>query len=121
LTDAALELGRVLPRLDRVHVDDAVDAVVALLQRDELDDRAEIVAEMQVTGRLHAGKDPFLEGHCVGSLPQLELRVVLRGVPMPRRPRATQGRRHPRCQRGRARYSAPPSERIPFLLNRNTL
>ena len=43
------------------HVDDAVEAVVALLQLDEALDRAEIVAEMQVPGRLHAGKHPLLE------------------------------------------------------------
>jgi hypothetical protein len=37
-----------------VQIDDAVDAVEALLQRDELHDGAEIVAEMQVAGRLDA-------------------------------------------------------------------
>ena len=46
---------------DRVHVDDAIDAVVGILQRDEPLNRAEIVAEMQVPGRLHAGKYPLLE------------------------------------------------------------
>ena len=46
------ELGR-----DRVQVDDAVDAVVALLQGDELADRAEIIAQMQIARGLHAGKD----------------------------------------------------------------
>jgi hypothetical protein len=37
-----------------MQVDDAIDAVVALLQFHEPLDRAEIVAEMQVAGRLDA-------------------------------------------------------------------
>ena len=37
-----------------------------LAQLDELDDRAEIIAEMQVSGRLHAGKYQLFESH-VGS------------------------------------------------------
>ncbi len=60
---ALRQLGRVLPHRDRVQVDDAVDAVVAVLQLDEALDRAEIVAEVQVAGRLHAGKHQFLERH----------------------------------------------------------
>ena len=63
LADGARQLGRILPHGDRVHVDHAIDAVVALLQRDELHDGAEIVAEMQVAARLHPGKHPLLEGH----------------------------------------------------------
>ena len=52
-------------RGQRMQVDDAVDAVVAVLQRDEVADGAEIVAEMQIAGRLDAGKDERLEGgHC---------------------------------------------------------
>jgi nucleoside-diphosphate-sugar epimerase len=39
---------------DRVHVDDAIDAVVRFLQLHEVDDRAEIVAEMQIACRLDA-------------------------------------------------------------------
>ena len=57
------QLARVLPHRDGVQVDHAIDAVVALLQRDELGDRAEIIAEVQVAGRLHAGKHAFLERH----------------------------------------------------------
>src|SRR5260221_415346 len=48
---------------DGVQVDHAIDAVVLVLQRDELRDGAEIIAEMQVAGRLHAGKHPLLECH----------------------------------------------------------
>src|SRR5690606_14681406 len=43
-------------------VDDAIDAVGAVLQGDEFADGAEIVAEMQVPGRLDAGKDELPEG-----------------------------------------------------------
>jgi hypothetical protein len=51
---------------DRVQVDDAVDAVVLLLQGNELADGAEIVAEMEIARRLDAGKDERLEsGHDV--------------------------------------------------------
>jgi hypothetical protein len=35
-----------------------------LLQFDEIDDRAEVIAEMQITGRLDARKNPFHECHC---------------------------------------------------------
>ena len=53
-------------RGQRMQVDDAIDAVIAILQRDELADRAEIIAEMQIAGRLDAGKHEFLEfGHDV--------------------------------------------------------
>jgi hypothetical protein len=47
-----------------VKIDDAIDAVMRSLQLDEFDDRAEIIAEMQVSRRLHAGEDAFNEfGH----------------------------------------------------------
>ena len=49
-------------RGQRMQVDDAIDAVVVVLQRDEFADGAEIVAEMQIAGRLDAGKDERLEG-----------------------------------------------------------
>src|SRR5690606_14620620 len=54
---AASQFGRVLPHRERVHVDDAVEAVEAFLQLHPVPDGAEIVAEMQVAGRLDAGKD----------------------------------------------------------------
>ena len=44
-----------------MQVDDAVEAVEAVLQRDEAGDRAEVIAEVQVAGRLDAGKHPLLE------------------------------------------------------------
>ena len=57
----ARQLGRVLPDRDGVHVDHAIDAVVVFLQRHEFGDGAEIIAEMQVAGRLHPGKHLLLE------------------------------------------------------------
>jgi hypothetical protein len=45
-----------------VHVDDAIDAFVRVLHRHPIDHRAEIVAERQVAGRLHAGEYTGGEG-----------------------------------------------------------
>ena len=60
---------RVLRHGDGVQIDDAVEAVVGLLQLDEFDDRAEIVAKMQIAGGLHAGKDALGEaGHVMRRL-----------------------------------------------------
>ena len=57
------KLGRAAPDGDacgdRVQVDDAIEAVVRLLQLHEIDDRAEVIAEMQIAGRLDARKNPF--------------------------------------------------------------
>ncbi len=49
--------GRVLPGGDRVQVDDAEDAVVPVLQRHPVADRAQVVAEGGHAGRLDAGED----------------------------------------------------------------
>ena len=50
------KLGRTTPDVDavrdRMHVDDAIDAVVRVLQFYEVDDRAEVIAEMQIACRL---------------------------------------------------------------------
>src|SRR5581483_10614872 len=94
-----------LPHRDGVQIDHAIDAVILLLQRHELDDRAEIIAEVQIAGGLHPGKDQLLECHC--------------GTPccaghMPRRARAAQGdgracllrRRVVDCLQRPPRYSA---------------
>ena len=61
LADRLVQLLGVLPDRDRVHVDDAVDALVRLLHLDESHDGAEVVAEVQIAGRLHAGEHQFLE------------------------------------------------------------
>ena len=67
LAGVARELGRAAPHVDplrdRVHVDDAIDAVVRLLHLHEVDDRAEVIAEMQITRRLDAGKNLFNKSH----------------------------------------------------------
>src|SRR5262249_3205678 len=68
LADRARQLGWVLPGGDGVQVNHAIAAVVALRQLDESLDRAEIIAEMQIAGRLHAGKDEMLERHDTLSL-----------------------------------------------------
>ena len=61
LADARFQLYRVLRDRDGVQIDDAIDAVMRALQFDEFDDRAEIIAKVQISGRLHAGKNPFGE------------------------------------------------------------
>src|SRR5262249_17871094 len=57
------QLGRILPYRHCMQGDDAGDAVVACVQRDELHERAEVIAEVQIAGRLDAGKHPLLDGH----------------------------------------------------------
>jgi hypothetical protein len=42
-----------------MQVDDAVDAIIVLLKRDKLADRAEIISEMEIACRLNAGKDEW--------------------------------------------------------------
>ncbi len=48
------ELIRVLEHGDGVEIDHAIEAVMLGLERHELGDGAEIVAEMEIAGRLHA-------------------------------------------------------------------
>ncbi len=51
------QFGRILRHRHRVQIDDAEDALEIVLQGDPVADRAEIIAEMQIAGRLDAGKD----------------------------------------------------------------
>jgi hypothetical protein len=67
-----------------VQIDHAIDALVLVLQRHELRDRAEVIAEVRVTGRLHPGKHAWFECHD-GSLSMC-------GSPMPWRGASRQGR-----------------------------
>ena len=83
LAGCARQLDRVLPDRDRMQIDDAVDAIVAILQLNEFDNGAEIIAEMQITGRLYPGKYAFLESHKLSSCSP---------CCMPRRPIGAQGR-----------------------------
>ncbi len=66
LARLAGQLGGVLPRGEGVQVDDAEQALHLVLQGDELHQRAEIVAEVQVAGGLHAGEDAAGMGGGVG-------------------------------------------------------
>ncbi len=59
LAGVSTQQGRVLPDGDGVQVDDAVDALVLVLQRNEVSDRTQVVAQVQVAGRLNAGKNPL--------------------------------------------------------------
>ena len=63
LAGGAAQFVGVLPDGDRVHVDDAIDALMGLLQRHETADGAEIVAQVQVARGLDAGKDAIFDGH----------------------------------------------------------
>ena len=51
------ELGRILPHGNGVEIDDAIDAVVVLLERDEIPYRAQIVPQVQIAGGLNARKN----------------------------------------------------------------
>ena len=58
------QLDRILRHSDRVQIDDAIDALMRVLQGDEFGDRAEIIPQMQIAGRLHTGEDTLFElGH----------------------------------------------------------
>ena len=63
---AAAQLGGILPHGDGVHVHHAVDAVVVVLQKGEVPQRADVVADGQGAGRLDAGEDRFLDFRGVG-------------------------------------------------------
>ena len=71
LADGVRQFGRILPHRDRVQIDDAINAVVAVLQFDKALDGAKIVAEMQVAGRLYAGKNAFLKTICLDVMGEL--------------------------------------------------
>ena len=76
--DLAGVLGKlfgVLEHGDGVEIDHAIEAVMLGLERHEFGDGAEIVAEMEIAGRLHAGEDagPGLVSLHVVSLPQAGL------------------------------------------------
>ena len=60
LARVAAELVGVLEHGDGVEVDHAIEAVMLGLERHEARDGAEIIAEMQIAGRLHAREDAGL-------------------------------------------------------------
>ena len=52
---------RILRDRDGVQIHDTINAVMAFLKRHEFRDCAQIITEMQISGRLNAGKHQFLE------------------------------------------------------------
>ena len=50
LARVVAQFQRILRHGDRVQIDDAIEAIVVLLQFDKLHDGAEIVAKMQIAG-----------------------------------------------------------------------
>ena len=93
---------------DRVQVDDAIEAAVVLLQLDEIDDRAEVIAEMQIAGRLDARKNPFNHRHGQCS------RFACLQISRRRLPRAPRARKSP----GLAGLRALTVSRQPVTPNR---
>ena len=63
---AAAQLGRILPNGDGVHIHHAVDAVVVVLQKGEIPQRADVVADGQGAGGLNAGEDRFFDFRGLG-------------------------------------------------------
>jgi len=55
----------------RVVVDDAIDRVAVLLERDVVAERAQVIAQVRQAGRLDAGEDAVRSrgNHRAGSLP----------------------------------------------------
>src|SRR6185437_11140968 len=100
------QLRRILPGGNGVHVDDAIEAVELVLQLHPVADGAEIVAEMQVAGRLDAGKDAVHAGHR-GSRGGGRRRYGVRGP----RGQAAGGGALRRRKRARSARSAAPSSR----------
>ena len=69
LADGAAQFLRILPDGNRVQIDNAIHALVRFLQLDPLQHGTQIVSQVQAAGRLHAGKDTFLQRHF--SIPQI--------------------------------------------------
>ena len=65
LQTSAPQIGRHLPDRNGVHIDDAVDALIFVLQLDPVFDRAHIRAKRQIAARLNARKDAFFLFHIV--------------------------------------------------------
>ena len=65
LEASSSEVHRNLPHGDGVHVHDAVQAVILVLQRDPVFDCAHIRAQRQIAARLNARKDAFFLFHIV--------------------------------------------------------
>ncbi len=57
LQDLGAQLGRLLINRDGVQIDDAEDALVVVLDLDPVLQRAQIISDVQIAGRLNAGED----------------------------------------------------------------
>jgi uncharacterized protein (DUF362 family) len=55
--DGLAQFSRILPDGNRMHVDHAVDALMRVLHVNPVQHGAQVVSEMQISRRLHAGKD----------------------------------------------------------------
>ncbi len=79
LAGVLAQLVRVLEHGDGVQIDHAIEAVVLVLERHEFGDGAEIVAEMEIAGRLHAGEDAGVGFGLLHGLAPVEGRVMAWG------------------------------------------
>ena len=62
LQDLGAQLGGVLVEGDGVQVHDAEDALVIVLNAHLVLERAQIIPDVQIAGRLHAGEDSCFHG-----------------------------------------------------------
>jgi len=62
LPDLGAKLGGLLVERDRVQVDDAENALVIALDSHPVFERPQIISDVQIPGRLHAGKDSCSHG-----------------------------------------------------------
>src|SRR5208282_5898176 len=69
LPDFGAKLSGRLVERDRVQVDDAENALVVVLDSYPVLERPQIVSDVQIPGRLHAGKDSCFHGKGMGVNP----------------------------------------------------
>ena len=62
LLDLATQHGGVLVQSDGVQVDDAEYALVIVLYTHPIFERAQIISDVQIAGRLHSGKNSCFHG-----------------------------------------------------------
>ena len=64
ITDRLVQFPWLLPHGDGVEVHHAIDALMGILHMNPVEHGTKIIAQMQITGGLHAGKNPWSEcGH----------------------------------------------------------
>ena len=62
LLDLGAQLGGVLVERDGVQVDDAEDALVVVLDAHPILERSQVISDVKISGRLHAGEDSCFHG-----------------------------------------------------------